>query len=134
MPSWDPLLGLVIHAERLTEPSSSEWTPPVDVLETSEAYVVTVELPGLEDDDIAIAISESRVTLSGRRATPTGTDIRYLRLERGHGRFSRALSFPTAIDGARIRTESLDGVLTLTLPKADAPGSRVEITEGDTSR
>lgn len=107
----------------------------MDLLETPESYILTVDLPGLQDDDVAVTVEASRVMLSGRRAAPPESDVRYHRIERGHGRFARTLTFPSAIDVARVRSDCRDGVLTVTLPKAERPGGRqVEITEGDTSR
>jgi HSP20 family protein len=124
---WDQvreLLALQHRLERLRSPSAPEWTPPVDLYETSDRYVVLMELAGLSRDDVAIEAQEDRVTLSGARPARTTPPDRFHQVERGHGAFSRTFAFAHPIDVDRITAEFRDGVLTVTIPKKHRPQPR----------
>jgi len=121
---WDPLrdlLALHEHLGQLVGTDAPGWTPPVDLYETPNEFVLTAELPGLGRDQIEIQAEENRITIRGERAAGAGTDIpceQYHRVERGHGRFSRAFSLPEPIDVDSVAADLKDGVLTVTIPKA----------------
>ena len=121
---WDPirdLLAIQQHLDRFA-PGQQGWTPPVDLYETAEEYVLTAELPGLAQDHLQIQVRDARVTIAGvRRERPAGCD-QYHRVERGHGSFSRTFQLPYPVDGTRVTAELRDGVLTIICPKA-AEGS-----------
>ena len=122
---WDPVRDLLILHEQLGQFVGAEapgWTPLVDLLETAAEFVLTVELPGLARDEFELQVEERRVVVRGARR-PDGAAIpceQYHRVERGHGRFSRAFSLPDVIDVERVTAALRDGVLTVTLPKAAA--------------
>jgi len=104
------------------------WTPPVDLLETAESYLVTVELPGLTQDDIQLEVHEGRLTISGIRRERESSCEQYHRIERGHGNFSRTFQLPLPVDTDRISADLRDGVLTVTCPKSpDGPTRRIQI-------
>jgi HSP20 family protein len=128
---WDPLrdlLALQERMERLSGHEASGWTPPVDIFETAEAYVVSAELPGLERRDIDIRYHDGQLTLQGTRRAPDVPCERYHRVERGHGGFVRRFSLPTTIDAAAIAADLKDGVLTVTVPKgAGAAARRIDV-------
>ena len=128
---WDPLrdlLALQERMERLSGHEASGWTPPVDIFETAEAYVVSAELPGLERRDIDIRYHDGQLTLQGTRRAPDVPCERYHRVERGHGGFIRRFSLPTTIDAAAIAADLKDGVLTVTVPKgAGAAARRIDV-------
>jgi len=128
---WDPLRDLLALHEQLGQLVGTDapgWTPPVDLYETPAEYVLTAELPGLSRDQIEIHAEESRITIRGARgSTNYGRDIaceQYHRVERGHGRFSRAFTLPEPIDVNAIAAELKDGVLTVTMPKSPDRASR----------
>jgi HSP20 family protein len=124
---WDPLrdlLALQERMERLSGHEASGWTPPVDIFETAEAYVVTAELPGLQRSDIDIRYHDGQLTLQGTRRTPDVPCERYHRVERGHGGFIRRFSLPSTIDATAIAADLKDGVLTVTVPKGGAAAAR----------
>src|SRR5881275_1987252 len=102
---WDPLRDLLALHEQIGQLVGSDapgWTPPVDLYETAGEFVLTAELPGLSRDQIEIHAEDSRVTLRGGRAEAMSGAARdrdvpceqYHRVERGHGRFSRAFQLP----------------------------------------
>ncbi len=66
---WDPIRDLLAIQQRLDRfaPGPSGWSPPVDLHETDEQYVLTAELPGLDRDDLQIHLHDGRLTLSGVR-------------------------------------------------------------------
>jgi HSP20 family protein len=124
---WDPLrdlLALQERMERLSGQESSGWTPPVDIYETADAFVVTAELPGLQRGDVEIRYHDGQLTLQGTRRTPDVPCERYHRVERGHGGFFRRFALPAAVDVDGIAADLKDGVLTVTVPKSAAAGSR----------
>jgi HSP20 family protein len=112
--------------ERLSRHQSDSWAPPIDVYETTAAYVVTAELPGLTREQVDLAVVDSRLTIQGRReARPASGDaVHYHQVERGHGSFTRVFEFAEKIDGDRISADLADGVLTVTVPKVAPPPPR----------
>jgi HSP20 family protein len=117
---WDPvrdLLAIQQHLDRFA-PGQAGWTPPVDLHETADDYVLTAELPGLTQQDIQIHVREQHLTIAGsRHERPAGCE-RYHRVERGHGSFSRTFQLPHPVDADHISAELRDGVLTVRCPKA----------------
>jgi HSP20 family protein len=129
---WDPLRDLYAlqeRIERMADPGATGWTPPVDLYETADRYVLTAELAGLTRDDIDINVQDGAVTLQGRRRSSSVPCERYHRVERGHGEFARRFSVPVAIDLPNVTADLRDGVLTLTLPKSSmALPRRIEVS------
>ena len=132
---WDSLRDLLALHEQLGQLVGTDapgWTPPVDLYETANEFVLTAELPGLARQDIEIQADEFRVLIRGARPAAPNADLpceQYHRVERGHGRFSRAFMLPEAIDIERVSADLQDGLLTLTMPKALDRGVRhVDVT------
>lgn len=122
---WEPLRDLLAIQQRLDRFASGPagWTPPVDLLETAEAYIVIAELAGVERDDLSISMhDDGRLTVAGVRRERASEE--YHRVERGHGTFSRTFHLPIAVEADRITADFRDGVLTVTCPKAPEGGSR----------
>jgi HSP20 family protein len=123
---WDPLRDLLALQEQIGQIVGTDapgWTPPVDLYETGGAFVLTAELPGLQRDDIEIHAEESRIVIRGERAGQVPCE-QYHRVERGHGRFSRAFLLPEPIDVEAVTADLKDGLLTITIPKANGRGAR----------
>jgi HSP20 family protein len=127
---WDPLRDLRVwqeRLERLADHRSDSWTPPIDVYETQDRYVVAAELPGLSREQIELALEDSRLTIRGQR-TDQGTTARdilhFHQVERGHGSFARTFEFESKIDIESVSADLTNGVLTITLPKAARPPAR----------
>ena len=127
---WDPLRDLLTLHEQIGQLVGTDapgWTPPVDLYETASAFVLTAELAGLTRDQIEIQVEENRIVLRGARATgPTGNMAceQFHRVERGHGRFSRAFSLPEPIAMEQVTADLKDGILTVTIPKSADRGAR----------
>ena len=131
---WDPLRDLLALHEQLGHLVGTDapgWTPPVDLYETVDDYVLTAELPGLTREQIDIHAEERRIVIRGARGAAPGRDIpceQYHRVERGHGRFSRAFSLPEIIEVDGITADLKDGILTITIPKArDRAARRIDV-------
>ena len=123
---WDPLRDLLALHEQIGQLVGSDapgWTPPVDLYETPAEFVMIAELPGLTRDQIEIHAEDGRIIVRGERGSPVPCE-QYHRVERGHGRFSRAFALPEPIAVDAITADLKDGVLTVTIPKATARGAR----------
>jgi HSP20 family protein len=127
---WDPIRDLLAIHQRLDRfaPGQGGWMPPVDLYETTDAYVVTAELPGLDREDLQIDFRDGRLALSGVRREDSTPCERYHRMERGHGAFSRTFQLPIPIDSDNIAADLRDGVLRVTCPKAAAGFRRIQIS------
>jgi len=132
---WDPLRDLLALHEQLGQLVGTDapgWTPPVDLYETANEFVLTAELSGLSRDEIEIHAEENRVTIRGARAAgPSGNQVpceQFHRVERGHGRFSRAFALPEPIDVDGVSADLTDGLLTVTIPKAGRGARRIDVT------
>jgi HSP20 family protein len=130
--AWDPFRDLVaLHErlERLAGAAPAGWTPPMDLYETSDEYVVVIELPGIARADVEIELVDGRLTVRGRRPARDPDPAHYHQVERGHGPFARAVALPEPVRADAVRADLRDGVLTITLPKADRPAPRqIEVT------
>jgi HSP20 family protein len=131
---WDPLSDLLALHEQIGQLVGADapgWTPPVDLYETSNQFVLTAELPGLSRDQIEIHAEQYRIVIRGARAAVPSSDVaceQFHRVERGHGRFSRAFTLPEAIDVERVSADLKDGILTVSIPKAVEQARRIDVT------
>ena len=99
---------------------SSTWTPRVDLAETENAYHVHVDLPGLSKDDLEINFHEGVLSISGKRNAQTkDEETKYVRVERSYGRFYRAFTLPQMVKSDEIDASFENGVLHITVPKAE---------------
>jgi HSP20 family protein len=120
---WDSLRDLLALHEQIGQLVGADapgWTPPVDLYETANEFVLTAELPGLSRDQIEIHVEEYRIVVRGARTSVPGGDIpceQFHRVERGHGRFSRAFALSEPIEVASVSADLKEGVLTITIPK-----------------
>jgi HSP20 family protein len=101
----------------------------VDIYETTDAIVMKAELPGVSREDIQIQLHENTLTLKGeRRFAKDVQEESYLRIERAYGSFHRSFTLPSVVHQETIRAVFRDGVLELTLPKAEgAKPKRISI-------
>jgi len=123
---WDPLRDLLALHEQIGQLVGTDapgWTPPVDLYETPAEFVLIAELPGLTRDAIEIHAEENRIVIRGERGSQVPCE-QYHRVERGHGRFSRAFALPEAIAVDNVAADLKDGILTVTIPKLASRGSR----------
>ncbi len=124
--AFDEFLSPLSGSEEL---SSRGWLPPVDIRETDEALTLNAEIPGLTRDDVNITLENNVLTISGeRKFEKDAKKDNYHRIERAYGAFSRSFSLPANVRTDQVRAAFQDGVLTVTLPKAEeAKPRRIEI-------
>jgi HSP20 family protein len=96
---------------------SSTW-PLVNLYDTGSNLVVNAEVPGLNEKNLQVNLSNDTLSISGERrvVAPEGYSVH--RQERGTVKFARSFSLPCKVDGERITASVKDGLLTITLPKA----------------
>jgi len=94
------------------------WRPAVDITEREKDFVVTAEVPGLEEDDIHLSVKDNVLTLKGEKKheREEESENNYYR-ERLYGNFQRMIRFNSEIDPDEVNAEYENGVLTITLPK-----------------
>jgi HSP20 family protein len=95
------------------------WTPALDLYQTNDDIVAVVELPGMRKEEIEISLHDGTLTISGERKEERANDDKNARTERFVGKFRRSISLPTRVDGNKVSATYKDGILTVTLPKAD---------------
>lgn len=101
-----------------SEPSG--WQPQVDMCETPEAFIVEVELPGMQREDVHLEVHDDTLYITGERRTNSERQERsYYRMERSYGRFERQLRLPGTVAREAIRAEFDAGILIITLPKRE---------------
>ena len=94
--------------------------PAIDVHETADELVVTAALPGIKAEDVEITMTGQTLTLRGEfKADQEVKQEQYLYRERRFGSFSRTLQLPVRVQGDQANADFTDGVLTLTIPKAE---------------
>ena len=101
------------------EPSAGVF-PLMNVTEDNDNYYVRAELPGIKAGELDISVTADTLSISGERKLPAEDEkAQYHRREREAGRFSRIVSLPEQVDTGKVEARSTDGVLTITLPKAE---------------
>jgi len=119
-PTFGRLTNLQDELDRFFETPALAWAPALDVHEDKDTYRVRVELPGLKREDIEVSIHDGSLVIAGERKSESlGEDTEVHRQERYYGKFSRVLTLPTAVAADKIQAGYKDGVLTVTLPKAE---------------
>lgn len=105
------------------------WAPALDLAQDKETVTVKVELPGMKKDEIEISLHEGVLSISGeRKREEEKTEGETFRSERFFGRFQRSVALPTAVDATKVKASYKDGVLTVTLPKAEeAKPKQIEV-------
>jgi HSP20 family protein len=101
-----------------SEVSEPTWRPQMDIFEDQDAFLLSAELPGIEPGQVEIKVENDLLTLSGERVLEH-EDRRdnYHRIERTYGQFARSFTLPESVDAENISARSVNGVLTVTIPK-----------------
>ena len=103
-----------------TTQTGRPWLPSVDMHETKDDLVLRVELPGVTEKDVAVSIIGDLLTIKGeRRWDDQSKDQKFLHVERVYGQFERLIQLPMAVQADKVKAAYRDGVLEITLPKAE---------------
>jgi HSP20 family protein len=97
------------------------WNPAVDLYEDKDNVFVKAELPGMKKEAIDVSLHDGVLTISGeRKGESKGENAEEHRSERFEGRFSRSLALPSEVQADKVEAQYKDGILHITLPKAEA--------------
>jgi len=97
----------------------SGWSPALDLYQSQDNVVATIELPGMLKEDIEISLHDGALTIAGERKGESANGEKAERTERYIGKFRRSITLPTLVDASKANATYRDGVLTITLPKAE---------------
>ena len=96
------------------------WMPIADVYETPEAWVLCVELPGLEQDGIDVRLDGDELIVEGERDMERSAEgEQFHRVESSYGKFSRRFPLPSIVERGRVQASYRDGLLLVKLPRKD---------------
>lgn len=118
--------------EGRTDDRSAGWTPAANLVETDDAYQVSLEIPGFDRDDLEVTVDQGVLMLSGRRTADHEQEGRTYHLrERATGQFSRAFSLPNSVSAEDVSASYDRGVLRVNLPKQpEAKTRKIEVDVG----
>jgi HSP20 family protein len=97
----------------------SAWTPALDVYQNNDNVVAMIELPGMKKEDLEISLHDGMLTISGERKSETREGEANERTERYIGKFRRSITLPARVEANKVSASYKDGILTVTLPKAE---------------
>jgi HSP20 family protein len=136
---WDPFRELQREVGRILEsldPFQStrrvEIYPPLNLYDAGDQYILSAQLPGIAPGDIDLTITGETLTLRGERKRPEGVrEESYRRQERPMGHWSRTVTLPDRVDSALVSAAFANGILTVSLPKAESAKPRhIAVTGG----
>ncbi|GAX61827.1 small heat shock protein [Candidatus Scalindua japonica] len=94
--------------------------PPVNIFEKDGEMVLVAELPGVKKEDLNIEVKGNTLRLAGERTIKYGENTSYHRVERDSSKFDRTVRLPVNVEADKVKAEYKDGLLLLTLPRAEA--------------
>lgn len=102
------------------------WSPAVELSDTNDQLILRAEVPGLEGKDLDIQVAREAVSIAGETRYENKAEERgYLRSEFRYGKFQRTIPLPAAIKNDQVQAEFKNGILTLTMPKAEEAKNKV---------
>jgi HSP20 family protein len=138
---WDPFRELQREVGRLFESLEPfglarqvHHYPPLNLYDAGDRYLLSAQLPGMTPADIDLTITGETLTMRGERKRPEGVkDDSYRRQERPMGRWARTITLPDRVESAQVGASFADGILTVSLPKAeDAKPRHITVTGAGT--
>ncbi len=144
---WNPLQDLMVLQDRMNrlfedatqrrnqaettagdEFERADWTPAADIYETESAYMIAMDLPGIDREALEIDVDDNRLIVRGTRPI---SEPKQHRSERPRGKFLRTFSVPGSVDQGKIGAEYKDGVLQIRLPKrGEQKAKKIDIKIG----
>ena len=115
----DRLFDRIWDGDSTKVSAQGDWLPALDLHETKEGFVATVDVPGIEPRDIHVTLREGLLIIRGERKNEfEEKEETFYRSERQYGVFSRAVRLPSAVDGSKVVASFKNGVLTVMVPKS----------------
>jgi HSP20 family protein len=139
MAQMDPMSPMLAHALGLHaqqqgsgRATTTAWAPALDISERKDAYLVTVELPGVEADDLQITMEDGLLTIQGERQfAHDSSEQQFHRVERRYGAFRRSITLPAQVQAEQIEATFENGVLQIVVPKMEeATPKRIQVRPG----
>jgi HSP20 family protein len=149
MTRWDPFQDLRSAQEEMAQMSpmlahalglhgqqgssrATAWAPALDISERKDAYLVTVELPGVEADDLQITLDDGLLTIQGEQYfAHDSSEQHFHRVERRYGAFRRSITLPAHVMAEGIQASADNGVLQILVPKMEeATPKRIQVRPG----
>ena len=142
---WNPLHDLMLLQDRMNrlfedaterrardgesdEIETADWHPAADVYDTEGAYLIALDLPGVERSAVDIELDDEKLVIRGTRTLEKVGNEGKGRATRPHGRFRRSFTVPANVAQDGIKAEYKNGVLEINLPKRNAtPAQRIQI-------
>jgi HSP20 family protein len=128
--------GGIIHRSNLTNDEENitvpEWAPLVDIAEDEKEYLLKIELPEVQKEDVKVTLENGTLTISGeRKAEKEEKTRKFHRVERSYGRFVRSFTVPDGASAENVKAEFKDGVLRVHLTKSErARPKQIEVKVG----
>ena len=134
MTQMSPMLAhaLGLHTQQQASATATAWAPALDISERKDAYLVTVELPGLKPEDLDITMEDGLLTIQGERQfTSESSEQQFHRVERRYGAFRRSITLPAHVMAEGSQASFEDGVLQILVPKAEeTTPKRIQVRPG----
>src|SRR5215204_671285 len=134
MAQMSPMLAhaLGLHGQPHGSARVTAWAPALDISERKDAYLVTVELPGVEADDLDITLEDGLLTIQGERHfAHDSSEQQFHRVERRYGAFRRSITLPAHVMADGIQASADNGVLQILVPKMEeATPKRIQVRPG----
>lgn len=127
----DPFTNLIdsFFSNTIPELFETDLVPPTDIAETEDAYHISLEMPGLREEDIHVQMQDGHLVVSAERRDRREDEGRtWHRIEQRFGRMSRTIALPKGVKSDAVEASYRQGLLTLTVPKApEAKPVRIQI-------
>jgi HSP20 family protein len=125
-------LGLHTQQQGSATATATAWAPALDISERKDAYLVTVELPGVDAEDLEITMEDGLLTIQGERhLAHDSSEQQFHRIERRYGAFRRSITLPAQVQAEQIQASFDNGVLQIVVPKAEeAKPKRIQVRPG----
>lgn len=126
---FSTLLRTGLSPKSVTPTGQGSWTPAVDVQEDAEAFLFTVELPGMKPEMVEITVKDNQLTIKGERPALEAKDgLRIHHQERSSGRFARVFHLQKAVDAEKVTATYQDGLLAIRAPlHAEAKPRKISV-------
>ena len=126
----DPVDALFRFQRALDQRLDSDWLedttsgvgafPPINVFRQGNDFLAIIEMPGVNKDDLSLEVRGNAIRISGKKAIDYGVNASVHRRERIAGSFDRTITLPVQLDPDRVTAEYRDGVLALSLARAES--------------
>jgi HSP20 family protein len=126
----DPFDALFRFQRALDQRLDSDWLedatsgigafPQINVFRQGNDFAAVIEMPGVSKDDLGLEVRGNAIRISGKKTISYGDNASVHRRERGGGSFDRTITLPVQLDPDRVTAEYRDGVLALSLPRAES--------------